>query len=124
MPCDERERVNYRTMDGVVRAKLQEAQEVGHHLPVVMTVGGAHRGLHLLAKGGTSRFVLAHEVAQRLLADHRIEDRSDDTVRMFHGGFGELVEDGGPAGHLAEVGRGLALGPPPWAGAGARPGGR
>ena len=48
--------------------------------------------MDLLLVGGTRRFVLAYQVAQRLFIDYWVEDLFDDPVGAIDGSFGDSEE--------------------------------
>jgi len=93
--ADERQRVDHRSMRGVVAAELEDLQQGDQAAAVVTGVGGPQRGLHRAPVQRPLRLVLVHQLAQRLLAaGHRREDHlADRVVGLRESGFGDREQN-------------------------------
>jgi hypothetical protein len=60
----------------------------------VVAVGGPEIGLDVQAVGRAGRAELGHEIPERLLADHRVDDLPHDPVRVLDRRLGDPVEEG------------------------------
>jgi len=69
----------------VIRAKLKRVQKRRQHAAIVAGIRRPDGAIDLLLVGGTRRFVLAYQVAQRLLIDYQVEDLFDDAVGAIDG---------------------------------------
>jgi hypothetical protein len=112
----QRERVHYRPVGGVVALESQRVQHRRQHLPVVRAVRGAQRGADFGFEDLLVGLRLGHQVAQRLLSDHRVQGRAPHFVGLADRRVGELEKNPLLAADLLQLRRQLLLHPPPCTG--------
>ena len=101
--ADQRQGLDDRLAGGAAGTELQHLEQLDQPAPVVPGVGGPQRGLHGAPVGGSGGLVLGDQVAQRLLARHRVDHGADGVVRAGDRGLGEPEQQRLLPGDLAEL---------------------
>ena len=80
-------------MEGVVRAEVENIEQLGQHPAVVRPVRAAKHRVNLLLEARAARSVLLHELRDRLLAGDGEDDVSHDPVGRLRGCLRDPVQD-------------------------------
>jgi len=81
----------------------QGIQNQGQHAPVMVAIGAAHQGMHMVPIGWTLRPILLHKRRKGGFAHDGIEDLVNNTARMVQRCFGEFEQQCGFPVHPLEV---------------------
>jgi hypothetical protein len=101
-----------RAVGGVVTPELQHRQQRRQHPPIVIRVRRAQHGTHPSLEHLFVGLGLAHQLPQRLLANHRIQRFAHDLVRVLDGGLGQPEQNALLAAHPPQILGQLPLHPP------------
>ena len=103
MAADQRQGLDHRLARAAAGLELQCLQQPDQPAPVVPGVGGPQRGLHGAPVRRARGLVLGDQVAQRLLARHRVDHGADGVVRASDRGLGQPEQQRLLPGDLAEL---------------------
>ena len=81
------QRLDHRSMHGVVGLEAQDPQHRHQHAPIVVAVGGAQVGLHFAFEVKTGGLEFGYQRLQGFLRHHRIDDLLDDALWLIHRGL-------------------------------------
>jgi hypothetical protein len=93
VPLQEVEGLDHRAMAPVVRAEVQDPEDLWYHSPVMALVRVADHGAQGDPVGRSRDLGFLDQVAQGLFADDREHDLAHDPVWMVKGGPGQLEEE-------------------------------
>jgi len=90
--ADQRQGLDHWLAGTASGAELKDLEQPDQPAPVVPGVGGTQRGLHGAPVGRAGGFVLGDQVAQRLLARHRVHHGAHGVVGAGDRGLGEAEQ--------------------------------
>lgn len=88
--ADHVDRIEKRTMYGVVRTKLERSQQLWQHASIVRTVGGAHDGVDACISPTTAGGRFLHQLLECGLPGDRENNLAHNAVGLFQRGAGDV----------------------------------